>query len=443
MDKPISGKNVFAILCLILAAISTAVAELQNLTYREREIRYILTAPDDVTVQILKPDRTFVTTLFAGKQIEGNYTLYWNGKDIRGHLLPPGKYILRVNAGRTVKKDVAFGGKGFIQFINPGCVVTGPLGNVYVLDPVQRATGVPGPSEMPKLYKFSSDGSPCLEFTDPSGGSHAPKVNFFPLTPPTRWVRFADDGRLFYNGPNNTIVIADPSGKPIRSFGGVQTVNDASGKPIVTPASFWSGFGMAFGPGDKVYIRHYNALKVYDASRPGFEGFTGTINIEYPPMEGLYVGPAISADRHGRIYVSSRRGLKRYTESDGKICEEYAPSLSLKYCIGTAVGPDGMLYATDRKEATRSPGARVYQFFDDNEGFSLVWCLQDATIEGLRNIAVSSDGRTLYVLEDGENFAYGYDGVQRWPSRNIQGKARLFKYDLSYRQTEEKSISIP
>jgi len=79
--------------------------------------------------------------------------------------------------------------------------------------------------------------------------------------------------------------------------------------------------------------------------------------------------------------------------------------------------------------------------WDSGESLSLVKYFEFSDIKGLRDVAISPDGKSLYLLEDRDNFGYLGDKL-KWPSRNIQGEGRLFKYDFSYSQVLEKKINL-
>ena len=65
----------------------------------ETLIRYSLlhlTAPASVEVKVYGLSMRKVTTLYAGKDINGNYTQIWDGKDDGGRMVCPGIYIYRI-----------------------------------------------------------------------------------------------------------------------------------------------------------------------------------------------------------------------------------------------------------------------------------------------------------------------------------------------------------
>jgi len=164
-----------------------------------------------------------------------------------------------------------------------------------------------------------------------------------------------------------------------------------------------------------------------------------------------YAGPSIAADDTGRIYVTGSTAgsysyLTRYTDQDVEIGKTYQAPIRFKECIGMSLTPGPMLYVTERgvgvtaKKGTTPP--RVYQFWDSNEGFVEVWRLEDKEIQGLRDVAVSRDGKSMYVLEDADNLAYHANGRHLVPARDLQGKGRLFRYRLKYEHEAETTITI-
>ena len=86
-----------------------------------------------------------------------------------------------------------------------------------------------------------------------------------------------------------------------------------------------------------------------------------------------------------------------------------------------------MIYVVDR-----SPASNVYQLWDTGESLLKVAVMGDDSIKGLHAIAVSPDGKSLYLLEDGMDQGKGCG----------KGAGRLFKYDLGYAQEAQANVTL-
>lgn len=407
-------------------------AEVRNLNYDNRKISYLLTEPDTVVVEIKSNSILEPVVIYAGRQEPGEYILFWNGKDNYGNTVPSGQYTLTVYTGRTIEKDEKFGEGGFLQLTNPASITVDSKGNLYVLDFEKAGLAWYGKAGNPKLFKFNPDGTPSSDFK--------------PLTLPagSRWIEIKDD-LLFYS--SGQIYISDLSGKVIRRFGGVEKITDEKGNRVNRPGSEFTNCGIGFGEGNKVYIRGWSSISVFDSSKSDFDGYLYSVRLHptaMPPVDGIWVGPSICVDRKaGIIYLTSRGGLFRYIEKDDSIEFHSKVPVDFFECIGLTFSSGRMLYVVERginNSGQGSPG--VYQLWDCGDGLVPVMFFENREFQGLHDVAISPDGKSLYVLEDGDNFGYLYDGTRRWPARDLQGKARLFKFNLKYKSQIQKKITI-
>lgn len=72
------------------------------------EIRYVLSEAGDVTVDVLDLAGRLVSRIARGSQGAGEHVVRWDGRDARGDAMPPGLYLVRVDAnGRTAARKVA------------------------------------------------------------------------------------------------------------------------------------------------------------------------------------------------------------------------------------------------------------------------------------------------------------------------------------------------
>lgn len=423
-------------------------AAVRDLACDGQMITYTLTEPDTVVLELATAAGDRRVTLFAGVQLEGRYQVRWNGKDTEGQPVAPGNYVLTASVGRVAKKDAQFGRTGMVQFTNPTSLDRDAQGMLYVVD-FEKPGNPWGPAGTSRLLKFHPDGTPCPSF--PTGPNAAQQTHVLPLPSKATCLRVAGDGSLLCNG-GSLLSVLSPAGKVIRTLGGNEQIKDANGTMTPRPGSILMFGGLAVGAEAKVYLRDWIFVYAYDWSKPGFSGYlstSGRIALS-PSPGGCYIGPSVTG-RMGRLYTSSQQGLLCLQDANGQIQQESKALVKFRTCLGLAVDSAGMLYVADRGiggatewgEKLKPTPQRVYQLWEGGDGLYPVWQFEDQEIQGLRDVAVSPDGKLLYVLEDGDNFAYGYSGKKGWPELDLQGKARLFKYDLSWKQQERKPIKVP
>lgn len=437
---------------LLLALASAAPAEVTRLAVAGGKVTFTLTAPDTVTVTVRDTDGRPRATLFAGPLPAGAQSLPWNGLGYDGKPLPPDGYVIFARAGRTAARDMAFGVKGVVQLLSPVAVTSDPKGALYVVDINRKGRDVS--SGESSLYKYNPDGSPCVDLFRWYGAKPTePRVSTIKLPRFTVWFEVADDNTFLYNH-GNLITATQYTGRFIRNIGAYEWQIDAQGNFTPRTGSAWPLFGIGLGAGNIIYIRDKNAIRAYDRSKAGFDGYlySSPEGLPDPPVPELGVGPCIASDRFGRIYSTSLKGLSRFTDTGKAIEWKYDAAPPFKECIGLAVGLDGMIYVADRgvnldskpDPAARNkvrPTPRVFQFWDSGEKLNLVASFDASPAEGLRDVAVSPEGDALYLLEDADNFAVGRAG-ETWPQRNLEGKARLLKLKITSRQEARATVTV-
>lgn len=397
---------------------SMVFAEVKDLSYKDGEISYVLTKPDNITIQLFTQTGEFVTTIFAGSQKEGKYSIFWEGEDSEGNSIKKGEYILKIKRGRKATKDIEFADKkGFIQFGNPSDVEIDKKGDIYVLDRGKH-----------KIYKFHSDGSEAPDFKPIELEEES--QNYFNLQGNGHWMAISDE-RIFYgSGKKHYVRVHNKKGKYLYSIGGWRP------KPIEPGDKtregkrgiYWGHTGGALGPGNKLYVRNREGaeVKVFDREKAGGAGwlFTAHKDMLYAPITWLYVGPSMVSDGKGKIYMTDyKKGIRRYDDKGKEIVFRYKYPKSLNDPIGMALDREGMVYVAARGNS------EVVQLWDSGESLSFVCSFKDSSIKGLRDVAISRDGKSIYLLEDKDNI------------HSIQGKGRLFKYNFSYSQVLEKKIN--
>ena len=430
MRKGFYCMQVYAVLLLLALGAS---AKMTQFAYREGQVSYTLTGPDTVTIQVYTGEGDYVTTLCASLQQEGKYRFAWTGCYAIGKTLPAGTYQLRASIGRKVTRDATFAKTGSIQFGNPCDVNVDADGSLYVLD-----RGVPevidgkptGKLTSPRgLYHFTADGTPLRNFD--AGKSHC-----LPLPYCGNWFLLAE-GKIFgVFAAWHTVDVLDRKGTSLYTIGGwmpgTEPGDEKEGRHGLGGAQ-----GAGLGREGKIYFRNRcgEQLKAFDRTKSKGEGWLFTFNtdsppaaLNYAPISGCYIGPSMISDGKSAVYATTvAHEVKRYDDTGTAFAYRYRYPGPLGDVIGLAVNR-GMLYV-----AERTPSARLYQFWDSKESLSKVFEFQD-DLAGLRDVAVSPDGKSLYLLEDADNFGKNFG--------NVQGKARLFKYVLGYAQEVGCTITL-
>lgn len=401
-------------------------AEMTHLAYNGGQVSYTLTRPDNVIIQVYLRDGTYVTTLFAGDQREGKYRFVWTGAYSLGKSLPAGTYQLRASIGRKVTPDTTFAKTGCIQFGNPCDVNVDADGSLYVLDrgvPEIVAGKPTGKFTSPcGLYHFTATGAPLLDFD--AGKSHC-----LPLASCGNWFILTAGQIIGPFGGWHAVDVFDRKGTPLYTIGGWMPGPDP-GDEKEGRRGLGGSQGGGLGADGKIFIRNRcgEQLKAFDRAKPKGEGWLYTFNVpappaalNYAPIGGCYVGPSLTSDGKSAVYATTvAREVRRYDDTGNAFAYRYQYPGALGDVIGLTADR-GMLYVVER-----TPSARLYQFWDSNESLSKVYTYTDAALVGLRDVALSPDGKSLYLLEDGDNFGKSFG--------DMQGKARLFKYAIGFTQ---------
>lgn len=437
-------------LCTLLPV--AGLAAVSNLSFDGKTVTYEIGEPDFVTVEVLSTNGEHRATAFAGSQVAGPQAVAWKGADDQGHPLPVGDYVLRVRAGRTAVLDEKFGGQGFVQFLNPTSLSMDDKGALYVAELNSKGRDVLSGAGL--LHKLKSDGTSCADFLRWWGAKPTePKVDSMDLPRFTVWVEIGDDHTILYND-KNTVALKEYGGKLIRHIGGVELQLDAQANCTRRTGSAWPLYGTGLGEGNKIYIRDTHAIRAYDRSKAGFDGYlySSAEDLPAPPVVGIGLGPCVVADKIGRIYTTSVRGLSRLTDTGREIRFDYDALAGCRECIGLAIGHDSLIYVADRgisaegagpvPKVHAQPKTSVWLFWDNGAKLVPVWQMDAPSMAGLRDVAVSPDGKSLYLLEDGDNFANVAKDIV-WGDRFLEGKARLLKYDITFKQEVQKTIRVP
>ena len=415
------GKMIYGILgCTIYMGLFTvnSSAEMKNFSYKDGKVSYTLTQPDNVTIQVFTPSGTPVTTLFAGDQKEGEYYFGWTGRDTEGKTLEHGDYILKAGINRTLVKDAKFAKKGFMQFVDASDIVVDENGDLFILErgllekkDGKNTTQFVGPRG---IYKFRGDGTPISNFAPSNSNFHVLDAGAS-----GSWLALSDQ-HIFYGGTHRVNVHDKTDGQFLYYIGGWYP---ADGGREGTRGVYWAGSGGALGANNKLYVKMAGGqIKAFNRTLEKDKSwmYTG----KGMPEAGF--SPDLISDGTSKLYVLDNRTVSRFDDTgDDIVFRSKSPTQwKTKVTGGMALSKD-MLYV-----ASRAPASLIVQLWDNGEALTRVVSFDADGIVGLRDVAVSPNGQFLYLLEDGISVD------------DVEGKGRLFKYDLGYSQVLEQKLNF-
>ena len=342
------------------------------------------------------------------------------------------------------KVDVGYG-LG-LPLENPWALATAPDGSLYIVDNIREldlARKVVNPSRSGALYKVDASGKPAGTFAE--GGL---------IKCDAKDVAVDQAGNIFLASIQHDIRVYDASGIQRYVIGGYVPI-DTPGYGRESPAGGYWINSLAVNAADRLYFVNLNqAVAVYDASKPDLFGFlalqTAKEGALLPPVIGKYWGPCIAvtgdsfyrtAYRHQlakQIYDPSSKSFSTVWSTPSKSEASFVASPSdvvgsLYHPMGLAVDGAGLIFVANRNLH------RVEVFYDAGKTYQAVTFLggkgTDASLcqaMAPHDVALSPDGRSLYVADDGFFFQ-----LENQPE--VHGLGRVVKWTLRY----EESAEIP
>lgn len=387
--------------------------------------------PTDLQIQVLNAQGKVVRTLLARQtKMRGEYP--WNGKDDAGTLLPAGVYTVRVQAGLRPQLDTTFGNGGMLDdFTSPFDVAVDAAGSLFLVDRGDKL-----------IYKFTPQGKPAANFG--TEGKTIPQGNAA-----VQAIKVDKAGYLYTTGSFHNVAKYDKKGNFVAVIGG--WFLDEKGQH--TPENTVSPLGIALGE-DKIYIQRGGAdgVVVFNPDFSGKDGFifksTGNpMNYSAQPPTLGYCGPGMDATLNGQLYgvglwgtlikaVDTGEDIEaRYMTADGP------DNNPMRNPTGVAVAPDGSIWVADWGNG------RLVRFFDTGGALMPIYAfgeqgegeLAQGSFINPHGLAVSADGKYLYVAEDGE-VAFNYETKQK---QVFSGAHRVSRWIInSFADTLEKPLTI-
>lgn len=433
-------KAILALGMLLLCSLGFAAEYLAALNFSTGTIKQgdvcIITCsvkkPTDLQIKILDAQGKVVRTMPAFQaKIKAEYP--WNGKDDAGNLVPPGTYTVRVMAHLQPQLDKTFGTNGALDmFTSPFDVAVDTAGNLFVVDRGDKI-----------IYKFTPDGKPAEDFANNgkillAAGHRAPQA-----------IKVDSAGYIYVTGPFHNVAKYDKKGNLVSTIGG--WFLDEAGKHA--PENTVNPMGFALGD-DEIYIQRGGAdgVVVFNPSFPGKDGFlfksSGNPFVYSAQPPGLgYCGPGLDAAPGGTLYgVGLWSQLVKAVDTGEDIEAKYSSNLgpdgtAMRNPTGVAIAPDGTVWVADWGNG------RLVRFFDTGGALVPVFAfgqqaenaLEQGGFVNPHGLAISADGKYLYVAEDGEP-AYNY---QTKAAQLFSGGHRVSRWIIdAYADTVEQKVTV-
>lgn len=422
-------------LVLLAAAYAVAAecAPLKVHAANQGRIIYDLPEPTDVLVKVVSPSGTLVRLLSAGVADKGEHSVAWDGKDAAGRQVPRGEYACVVEAGLQADLNTGFGDRGILQGVfKNGCpwdLDVDSAGNLFVLDFGSRKA-------ITRIYKFTAAGRPVAD-----------------LDAGRNYLAIDRTCQAFAIGPADQIIatpidsyethVMDSQGRALKVLGGCWMAGMPGWSPGVAPGAA----SVAMGAGGKVYIED----RAYDSNHP--EGHLAAFlyaaapgeSIGYPPALGIYLAPRSVSNKKDRVYFANYdnqivcvRDIGHCLQVLSRIGKTGTGAGEFKTPLGPFCDSEGTVWVADRNNS------RIQRIADTGTGLAFAWKFGSRGADAARGefmaphaVAVSPDGKLLYVAEDN----------QEYPSRAggndpVKGLARVTCYRLSYRYAGTQVVKI-
>jgi len=385
--------------------------------------------PVDIQIQVLDAQGKVVRTISAFQaKMKADYP--WNGKDDAGKPLPAGEYAVRVQGGLRPQLDKTFGKDGALdQFTSPFDVAVDKTGNLFMVDTGDKI-----------IYKLTADGKPAEDFA----AKGKLELNYA-----VQAIKVDSAGYVYITGPFHNIARYDKKGNFVNTIGG--WFLDEQGQHA--PENTVNPKGFALGE-DKIYIQRGGAdgVVAYNPAFPEKDGFifksSGNPFIYSPQPPGLgYCGPGIDATPAGILYgVGLWEQLIKAVDTGEDIEAKYNTTLgpdgtAMRNPTGVAIAPDGTVWVADWGNG------RLIRFFDTGGALVPVFAFGQQAENALEmggfvnphGIAVSADGKYLYIAEDGEA-AYNYETKA---AQLFSGGHRLSRWIIdTYADKVEQKVTV-
>jgi len=329
---------------------------------------------------------------------------------------------------------------------NPWALETAPDGSLYIVDNLRRldlAMKNPKP-RTGMVFKVDSSGNPVPDF-----GS-AGVLEFS-----AEDIAVDREGNIYLLSIHNHVEVYDGKGmkkmnvagflEPHRKGGYLNKDPNITGQP---EGCYWP-VGIGLNKDKRMVIINLNQTFVlYDATKPDFQGFIALGFTHEPPVYCQGYGPCVAAWGDSFYQTTCRHNLIKYqfdpesktfatvwqTPNKGASTpQKPSPPPNLWHAMGVKVDGTGLIYVANRNNN------RVEVFFDAGNDYKYVTSLgskgtdlSKCQMMAPHALALSPDGKSLYVADDGFFFKHLDEPV-------VKGLDRVIKMKL----TADEFIEIP
>lgn len=322
---------------------------------------------------------------------------------------------------------------------NPWAIKAAPDGSLYICD---RLYGLDQANQKPKprpdvLYKIDASGKPAAAF----GRDGAQVME-------CQDVAVDADGKVYALGEYHAVAVLDPTGKRLYNVAGFNG-NYEKGKPH---GAYWPRGIALTGDGRLVIMNIDQTVSLFDAAKSDLEGWIASQNgIRYPPVMWQYLSPCIAAQGDDFYETTAYQGIVKYhfdpnTKEFSTVWEmpivDPGPDIKpngpaqLWHAMGLTLDGTGLIYVADRTNH------RVQIFFDAGATYKHVGSIgsEGAAVDKCQlvaphAVALSPDGKSLYVAEDGIFVKFGNGPV-------VTGSSRVVKWTLGVEEKVETKLSV-
>lgn len=435
-------------LCLLFAlAFLTfnfqVVAGVSDFSYKKGVIYYTTEKRADVTIKIYDVKGKYLRTILNKAQAAGSHAARWDGEDNQENPVDAGRYTVRISVGLQAVFDKTFGDKGVLKFSPSVCnVETDAKGDIYVFESGVVPSDNKNARPSGHIYKYHGNGKSAKDFL---ASSTAPPSSVIPVSFYIKSMKVGPTGNIFLSHGLGVTKI-DNQGK---------TQYQIMQRDAKKPGWTINASGLALGANNKVYIYLLNRriTRVYDRSQSDSSGYLYSSfdhALGSPPdldNKGCFF-PRMDADVYGNIWSTSENDIRKCIDSGESIVFQYALDLKcgrdgrkgskdgeFSGVIGLCHDGQGGIWVADRNNS------RVQKLWDSGSNLRYAWqfgskgsSVAKNQFMAPRDVALSPDGKSIYVLEDGCSF-------KRGKFKLPIGQHQLTKYNLKYDATKIISIN--
>jgi len=345
--------------------------------------------------------------------------------------------------------DIEISASVGLPLVNPWDVKVAPDNTLYIVDNIylidREINKLTTTQSRPGfVYKVDAEGKPVQDF----GICGALKST----NTLCNGLAVDNEGNLYLSTQHNYVAVCDSRGNEKMKVAGFTFPKLEGGYDIT---------GIAVNENKRLVIVNRNQTNViYDATKPDLEGFLACQDYKsgvlLPPVPGHYCGPCVAATGDFYYETTYNNNLIKYKYDEKnkefsiiwRTPESYPFSTRPKggreqlwHAIGIALDGTGLIYVADRMNH------RIQVFFDAGQTYKHVCSfgsegsdVQKCQMMAPHAVAVSPDGKVLYVADDGYFYKLNYGLRRTIPV--VKGLSRVTKLKVVAEETVERKLTI-